>query len=313
MMTPDRMLHLVRGLCVTALGFAVLALAPGQSRAATLTPLVSFCAQTNCADGANPFAGLLADASGNLFGTTESGGANDGGTVFEIAKTASGFAGAPTILYSFCAQTNCADGSEPVAGLIADAGGNLFGTTSVGGANNGGTVFEIAKTASGFAGTPTILYSFCAQHNCADGLEPFAGLTADAGGNLFGTTEFGGANDRGTVFEIAKTASGFAGTPTILYSFCAQANCTDGSDPVAGLLADASGNLFGTTFVGGANDRGTVFEVTLFAGTPGTANCVGASVAALARKYRGLNAAAAALGDPSAAALQLAIASFCRG
>jgi uncharacterized repeat protein (TIGR03803 family) len=202
----------------------------------TLTTLYSFCAQTNCTDGSEPAAGLIADASGNLFGTTSEGGANDKGTVFEIAKTAIGYASTPTILYSFCGKTNCTDGSEPAAGLIADASGNLFGTTLEGGGNSGGTVFEIAKTTGGYASTVTILYSFCSQRNCADGALPSAAVIADASGNLFGTTASGGANgkDRGTVFEIAKTASGYASTATILYSFCSQSNCTDGSEPKAG-------------------------------------------------------------------------------
>ena len=140
-MMLDRAFHINRSLRLTALALAVAALAPGQSRAANLTPLVSF----NGTDGANPQAGLIADANGNLFGTTFAGGANGKGTVFEIAKTASGYATTPTILVSFCAQTNCADGALPEAGLIADANGNLFGTTVVGGANDQGTVFEIGR------------------------------------------------------------------------------------------------------------------------------------------------------------------------
>jgi hypothetical protein len=146
-------------------------------------------------------------------------------------------------------------------------------------------------------------------------------LIADANGNLFSTTFSGGANDSGTVFEIAKTAGGYADTPTTLVSFCALANCADGAAPSAGLLADAKGNLFSTTSVGGANGRGTVFEVTgsgfvvapVFAGTPRKPNCFGQSVSALARQYGGLNAAAAALGYPSVRALQKAILEFCEG
>ena len=148
-------------------------------------------------------------------------------------------------------------------------------------------------------------------------------LIADAHGNLFGTTGFGGASSActggcGTVFEIkvdSTTATGYASTPTTLVSF----NGTDGSFPDAGLIADANGNLFGTTEGGGANGQGTVFEITgsgfvgPFAGTPGTANCIGTSVSALAKKYGGLNAAAAALGYPSVTALQNAIAAFCGG
>jgi hypothetical protein len=178
---------------------------------------------------------------------------------------------------------------------------------------------SLARCRAWRAANLTPLVSFCAQANCTDGANPFAGLIADANGNLFGTTEGGGANGAGgTVFEIAKTTSGFASTATILYSFCAQANCTDGANPFAVLIADTNGNLFGTTRTGGANSGGTAFEITgsgfiTFAGTPGTANCIGKTVSALARKYGGLNAAAAALGYPSVAALQHAIASFCGG
>jgi uncharacterized repeat protein (TIGR03803 family) len=233
----------------------------------TPTVLYSFCAETNCTDGRTPDASLIADASGNLFGTTEDGGRFDGGTVFEIAKTADGYASTPTILYSFCAETNCTDGGSPFASLIADAAGNLFGTTSGGGAYGGGTVFEIAKTAEGYANTPTILYSFCAETNCTDGRIPAASLLADASGNLYSTTREGGAYGGGTVFEIAKTADGYANTPTVLYSFCAETNCADGQYPVASLIADARGNLFGTAKAGGAygggpSSGGTVFEIT---------------------------------------------------
>jgi uncharacterized repeat protein (TIGR03803 family) len=175
-------------------------------------------------------------------------------------------------------------------------------------------VFEITKTASGYATTPTILYSFCAQTNCTDGASPFAGLIADANGDLFGTTRAGGAHGGGTVFELAKSATGYASTPTVLYSFCAQTNCTDGELPAAGLILDAAGNLFGTTEGGGVHgEGGTVFEVTFFAGTPGKANCIGKSVSALTQQYGGLANAAAALGYSSVLVLQNTIASYCAG
>src|SRR5437868_4602463 len=99
-------------------GLAILAVAPGQSLAANLTTLYSFCSLANCADGAAPTAGLIADANSNLFGTTALGGANNSGTVFEIVKTAGGYASTPTTLVSFCALANCADGAQPEAGLI---------------------------------------------------------------------------------------------------------------------------------------------------------------------------------------------------
>ena len=255
------------------------------------------------------------------------GGANDQGTVFEIAKTNRGYASTPTVLVSFCSLPNCADGANPSAGLIFDAKGNLFGTTADGGPNNqganqGGTVFEVAKTDHGYASTATTLVSFCSLPNCADGANPSAGLIADAKGNLFGTTRGIGIIPSlgvfGTVFEVAKTDHGYASTATTLVSFCSLGfpNCADGAGADGDLIADSEGNLFSTTGAGGANGLGTVFEVTdtgfvIFAGTPGKPNCFGQSVAALARQYGGLNAAAEALGYPSVRALQKAILEFC--
>jgi uncharacterized repeat protein (TIGR03803 family) len=205
--------------------------------ASTPTTLVSF----NNTDGANPAGSLIADANGDLFGTTYQGGNNNAGTVFEIVKTGSGYASTPTTLVSF----NGTDGANPGGSLIADANGNLFGTT------NGGTVFEIVHTASGYASTPTTLVNF--------GVPLFGGLIADANGDLFGTTAGGGdANGDGMVFEIVHTASGYASTPTILISF----NYANGSSPGGSLIADAKGDLFGTTELGGAAGGGTVFEIT---------------------------------------------------
>jgi uncharacterized repeat protein (TIGR03803 family) len=287
------------------------------------TTLVNFCALANCADGANPLAGLILDGSGNLFGTTVAGGTgNNGGTAFEIVKTAGGYASAPTTLVSFCSLADCADGAYPYAVLIADPDGNLFGTTEGGGARVGGTVFEIAKTGDGYASAPTTLVSFCSLADCADGAYPYAGLIADTDGNLFGTTEGGGANGAGTVFEIFKTGGGYAAAPTTLVSFCSLANCADGAYTRAGLIADADGNLYGTTARGGTyNFDGTVFEITdsgfvdtvNFAGVPGKSNCRGQSVSALAGKYGGVDAAAAALGYSSVQVLQNAIAAYCSG
>ena len=200
------------------------------------TTLVSFNSD------ADPEGGLIADSNGDLFGTTEFEGAYGDGTVFEVAKTAGGYASSPTTLVSF----NGADGSEPFAGLIADANGDLFGTTVTGDA--GGTVFEIVRTGSGYASTPTTL-GFSAA---ADG-DLSGKLLADANGDLFGTTSQNG-HDEGTVFEIAKTDGGYASRPTTLARFF-------GSLPEGGVIADPNGDLFGTTSLGGANDDGTVFEI----------------------------------------------------
>ena len=218
------------------------------------TTLVTF---NGAGNGATPIAGLIADAAGDLFGTTEVGGANNDGTVFEIPKTGTGSTGfgAPTTLVTF---TGTGNGSAPFAGLIADAAGDLFGTTRSGGANSDGTVFEIPKTGTGSTGfgAPTTLVTFTGTGN---GAAPFAGLIADAAGDLFGTTRSGGTNGDGTVFEIPKTATGF-GALINLVNFDGAGN---GSNPsVAGLIADAAGDLFGTTSSGGTNGDGTVFELT---------------------------------------------------
>src|SRR6516165_5094070 len=238
---------------LAVVGLAIAVVAPGQSRAANETPLVSF----NGANGLSPRGDLIADVKGNLFGTTFLGGANDHGTVFEIAKIPGGYASTPTTLVNFCSLANCTDGEEPVTGLIADARGNLFGTTQFGGAYGRGAVFKIAKTASGYASTPTILVSFCSLANCADGAAPSGGLIFDSDGNLFGTTRDGGANGgsfSGTVFEIPKILGGYASTPTTLVSFCSPLpSCTLGAAPHASLIVDRKGNLFGTTTEGGAN------------------------------------------------------------
>jgi uncharacterized repeat protein (TIGR03803 family) len=273
------------------------------------TTLVSF----NGTGG--PCSSLTADATGILFGTF----GTAGGTLSEIVKTASGYASSPTTLVSF-------NGSSPCGSLIADANGNLFGMTSMGGAYGYGTVFEIVKTASGYANTPTVLINF----NGVNGnvVNP-SGLIVDAVGNLFGTTYGGGSSNCltggeelgcGTVFEIVKTASGYASTPTTLYSFCSQASCTDGAFPVGSLIADANGNLLGTTGGGGAYGYGTVLEITgsgfvppeVLAGTPGSANCIGKTVSGLAREYSTFLDAAITLGY-SSQGLQNEVMMYCGG
>jgi uncharacterized repeat protein (TIGR03803 family) len=216
-------------------------------------------------DGSNgqfPTGGLIADAAGNLFGTTQAGGETGDGTVFEIAKTVAGYASLPITLISF----NATNGATPFSSLIADATGNLFGTTSGGGANDAGTVFEVAKTDVGYATTPISLVSF----DGSNGQSPTGGLIADAAGNLFGTAQGGGAAGAGTVFEISKTNGSYASIPTTLISF----DGSNGRSPAASLVADAVGNLFGTTTQGGTNDAGTVFEIIKtnggYASTPTT-------------------------------------------
>ncbi len=220
-----------------------------------ISTLYNFCSEPNCADGASSAAGLIRDSAGNLYGTTADGGANTtvnggrgGGTAFEISS-----AGAETVLYSFGSKST--DGYYPLAGLIEDAAGNLYGTTFYGGSSSGGTVFKLKPPAQqGGAWTETVLWSFGSKS--ADGQNPAAGLIRDAKGNLYGTTVYGGANGNGTVFEISS-----AGAESVLYSF-KQLGLGDGLGPQAGLIQDAAGNLYGTTFQGGATGAGTVFKLT---------------------------------------------------
>jgi uncharacterized repeat protein (TIGR03803 family) len=247
--------------------------APGQT-AWTEIVLYGFCQQADCTDGYNPEAGLIRDAlTGNLYGTTYYGGANGEGTVFELTPPATGqSAWTESVLYSFCQQADCADGEQPRAHLIRDPSGKLYGTTSEGGAYNGGTVFALTPPAGGQSSwTEILLHSFCTHggRDCTDGGYPAANLIRDASGNLYGTTDYGGTDGGGTVFELTPNKVGTAWTESVLYSFCSKGDrdCTDGSYPDAGLLRDASGNIYGTTSEGGANggpygyDGGTVFEL----------------------------------------------------
>jgi uncharacterized repeat protein (TIGR03803 family) len=218
-----------------------------------LITLYTFCSETDCFDGDEPYAGLVQATNGKFYGTTLAGGTNNSGadgTVFEITP-----AGKRTTLYNFCSvgpPLACYDGANPAAGLVQAANGNFYGTTENGGANEEGTGFEITAK-----GELTTLHSF----DLTDGANPVAGLVQATNGNFYGTTQFGGANGYGTVFEITP-----AGKLTTLHSFCRQMNdeesCTDGANPVAGLVQATNGNFYGTTGVGGANNNGTIFEMT---------------------------------------------------
>ena len=233
-----------------------------------------------------PYAGVIQDAQGNLYGTTYSGGANNGGIIYKIASS-----GAETILYSFGATsgltragvvmdsagnlygtipsgptndgvvyklspegtqtilhafTGPPDGSTPFAGVILDSAGNVYGTTFGGGASFDGTVYEVDT-----AGNETVLYSF---QGGADGTEPQAGLVRDSSGNLYGTMTNGGTANEGQVYEVAAT-----GQKSVLYSFPAMA---DGAIPLSGLIGDAEGNFYGTTWSGGTWNAGIVYKLT---------------------------------------------------
>lgn len=223
-----------------ALVLGVGAIACPGTRAQTFSVVHSFTGGT---DGANPLAGLVIDQSGNLYGTTSSGGDFGNGAVFKLSGS-----GQETVLHSF---TGKSDGATPEAGLIL-IGTNLYGTTTVGGASNAGTVFEVTST-----GKETVLYSF---NGNTGGANPQASLARDAAGNLYGTTYSGGMAGKGVVFKLVRpTVTGGAWTERVLHSFSSG---TDGANPVAGVTFDARGNLYGTTSAGGAYGYGTVFRLT---------------------------------------------------
>jgi uncharacterized repeat protein (TIGR03803 family) len=213
-----------------------------------LTTLATFTG----ANGATPAGSLTIDAEGDLFGTTANGGAGGAagdGTVFEIAKST----GELTTLATFTG----ANGEHPERGLTIDAAGDLFGTTFRGGADNDGTVFEIVKS----TGALITLATFTG----ANGASPLSQLVSDAAGDLFGTTETGGADNGGTAFEIAKST----GSLSTLATFTGA----NGDELNGGLTINSAGDLFGTTYYGGANDDGTAFELpATFVATPAVDN-----------------------------------------
>jgi uncharacterized repeat protein (TIGR03803 family) len=208
--------------------------------AGKLTSLYNFCSLSNCADGANPYGGLVLATDGNFYGTTSAGGSRQSlGTIFRITPK-----GALTTLYTFSDTS----GVEPFSSLIQGSDGALYGTTS-------NTVFKIT-----LSGVFTLLHTF----QGADGLAVYAALIQASDRNLYGTTSLGGTHDQGTIYRITPN-----GALTTLYNFCSQVNCTDGASPFAPLIQGLDGNLYGTTSEGGdsrlcqSGNCGTVFRMSL--------------------------------------------------
>jgi uncharacterized repeat protein (TIGR03803 family) len=190
-------------------------------------------------------AGSLAAALGNLLAWNDA------------------FAQQFTVLYSFCSQPNCADGSRPVAGLTRGNLGALYGTTNVGGSSGNGTAFRLMPPATaGNPWTETVLYNFCSLAQCIDGYDPAYPLLTHKGA-LYGAAPSGGTGRGGTVFKLTPPATaGQSWVETVLYSFCSLSNCADGGVPQGDLIADQNGALFGTTQSGGSSGNGTVFKLT---------------------------------------------------
>jgi uncharacterized repeat protein (TIGR03803 family) len=208
-------------------------------------------------DGGFPMGSLIFDADGNLYGTTQSGNVfGTCGTVFELSPSVSGI-WTETILKNFC--DDVARGDHLEGGVVFDAAGNLYGTTSEG-VGFLGTVYELSPTAGG-VWTETTLHKFSISDGDTSG--PYCGVIFDSAGNLYGTSLSGGSYGLGMVFELSPSASGIWEF-RMLHAF---GNGTDGRTPEAGLIFDAAGNLYGTTSAGGSAYNGTVFELSPTAGS----------------------------------------------
>ncbi len=209
-------------------------------------------------DGGSLYSSLAFDLAGNAYGTTVSGGANNAGIVYELSPTTGG-QWKETILYSFKGGSD--DGSGSHATPVFDSAGNLYGTTISGGLTSKacragcGAIFKLSPSADGGPWTETILHQFT---GAADGGVAYAGLIFDGAGNLFGTNIVGGTNAFGTVFELSPSSGG-TWTETVLHNFSGM---PDGSTPYTPLKFDSAGNLYGTTYTGGAHNLGTVYRLS---------------------------------------------------
>jgi uncharacterized repeat protein (TIGR03803 family) len=202
-------------------------------------------------DGYYPSAALVFDRLGNLYGTTEFGGDYNSGVVFELTPSSDG-TWTETVLHSFGSGS---DGYNPLSNLIFDPSGNLYGTTfSSNGIRRGGTVFRLTPGVNGW--TETVLYAFPTSYG-VDAYAPASGVVMDRQGNLYGTSEGGGANGNGTVYELARSKDGKY-RESVIYSF----GVLDGQTPMSGLTIDANGSLYGTTALSYSySDSGIVFRL----------------------------------------------------
>jgi uncharacterized repeat protein (TIGR03803 family) len=237
--------------CLYSILAIIVALSPA-AHAQTLTVLHTF---NGAPDGREPIAGVTRDAAGNVYGTTYYGGTYDLGLVYKLAHKGSGWVLSP--LYSF-QRGQGAGGYAPVGGLTIGSDGNLYGTASLGGPYDAGTVYKLSPPASVCKAflcpwTETPLYYFTGG---ADGGTPEAALIFDSAGNMYGTSASGGTGDNGVVFKLTRSGSGW--TESVLYSF---ANSPDGAGPFSSVTFDGNGNLYGTTN-GGGTGFGTVYQLT---------------------------------------------------
>ncbi len=228
----------------------------GDAAAQEETVLYNF--DNNSIDATYPRVGLTFDKANNLYGTSTLGGIYDGGTVYKLTHGAGGV-WTESMLYSFSPKAKY--GADLISGVVFDKAGNLYGTTTLGGAKNNGRVFELSPQPGG---DWTGKYPYLFGQNSTDGTTPLGGVIVDNAGNLYGTTVYGGtgtcfSNGCGTVFKLSPNADG-RWQEKILYNFVN--NGTDGVNPYTGLTFDTAGNLYGTTNSGGAYNQGTVFQLS---------------------------------------------------
>ena len=217
-------------------------------------------------DGSYPSAGVVRDQAGNLYGTTDGGGTFGLGVVFELSPSSNGWS--EQVLYSF-GTLGPTDGWEPLTGVILDAAGNLYGTTQLGGVisgtdDNGGTVFRLTNNNGTW--TESLLYSFPGEYQGPDGDLPGSGVVIDGAGNIYGTTQAGGAYGIGAVYELSPQADGTY-TEQVIFSFDGTHGNRGNSTPVFGPAASFAGGaeaarrLYATAAQGGSNGCGVVFEL----------------------------------------------------
>jgi uncharacterized repeat protein (TIGR03803 family) len=219
----------------------VFELSPNGTGGYNYTTLHSF---NGSSDGSYPVGSLLMDSSGNLYGIAVQGGADSDGTVFQLSPNEGG-GYSFSVLHTF---TGGNDGAQPYSNLVMDSKGNLYGTTTIDGPHDLGTVYEITPSSNTF----TTIYGFQGP----DGYNPTGNILIDPKGNIYGVTEYGGSGNEGTVFELSPNGPGGFDLTT-LHNFSGS----DGGTPLSGLTADSIGNVYGTTNSGGTNEDGTIFEL----------------------------------------------------
>ncbi len=257
--SPRNLFGTAAGNTKTGYGGTLFEMSPVAKNRFSYVKLYRFCkSPPECTDGTGTQGSLILDKAGDLYGVTSSGGAHDGGEVYELEASAPRSGWTLHVLYSFCSRYSCADGAFPLVGLtyagasvgrLYDGDSPLFGTANAWGEYGGGGAYELKPRKKGWS--YQVIYNFCARPNCTDGNGPWAPLVEDASGNLYGTTNAGGAQPAaGTVFELSP--NGGSWTETVLYNFCSLANCADGENPaVGGLAMSPSGIIYGVTGFGG--------------------------------------------------------------